>query len=356
MEPEAEGITLLTGPNGSGKTTVLEAVGFLSTGRPLMGSSPEGMVRTGTERAVARAKLDRHGRLVTVEAEVARGERGRVRVNGQAVRGKAQRAEALPVTVFGPDQLALVQGGPAGRRAFLDDGLRVLDPTAGHALDEMERVLRQRNALLRQASGRLSAEVAATLDVWDERLARAGATVAAHRGVLVGDLEKPTGETYTHLASEASRDEHVDERGATASTGLQLSYQRGWEGLLHEALASARARDLERGATTRGPHLDEMVVALDGREARTQASRGEQRCAVLALRLALHGLVTSRLGEPPILLLDDVFSELDPARSLALVSAIPPGQALVTSAIPVPGGMSVRRVLDVGSIGAGGAR
>jgi len=348
FEPDPEGTTVITGPNGTGKTTVLEAVAYLGTQRSFRGSQREAMVRTGRDTAVIRAELTRAGLPLLVEAEVAAQGRSRAQVNRQAVRTRRDLAEAVPVTVFSPEDLGVVQGSPGRRRDLLDDALRILDPKAAAVLDEVDRVLRQRGALLRQAGGRLGPEIASTLDVWDERLAGSGTELAEARAELVGALGPPVAGAYAALARPAP--------GAAArpgpSTEAAIAYRPTWEGPLADALARCRADDVRRGATTLGPHRDDLVLTLGGRDARVQASQGEQRCFALALRLGVHRLVTERLGVPPILLLDDVFSELDPVRSHALVTEIPAGQALLTTAVPLPAGVEVAGVLDARDLAA----
>ncbi len=350
FEPDPEGTTVITGPNGTGKTTVLEAVAYLGTQRSFRGSQREAMVRTGCGRAVIRAELTRAGLPLLVEAEVAAQGRSRAQVNRQPVRTRRDLAEAVPVTVFSPEVLGLVLGAPGRRRDLLDDALRILDPKAAAVLDEVDRVLRQRGALLRQAGGRLTPEVASTLDVWDERLAGAGTELAEARGELARALGPPVASAYAALAR---RDPGGPTGGAPGPTTLAaIAYRPTWDGSLAEALARCRLDDVRRGATTVGPHRDDLELTLGGRDARVQASQGEQRCLALALRLGVHRLVTERLGVPPILLLDDVFSELDPVRSHALVTEIPAGQALVTTAVPLPAGVEVAGVLDARDLAA----
>ncbi len=336
FEPDPEGTTVLSGPNGTGKTTVLEAVAYLGTQRSFRGAPKEAMVRTGCERAVLRAELTRQGTPVLVEAEVATSGRSRAQVNRQPARARRDLAEAVPVTVFSPDDLGVVRAGPSRRRDLLDDALGLLDPAASALTDEVERVLRQRGALLRQAGGRVSAEVTTTLDVWDERLATAGTALSAARESLVAELAPFVAASYASLAA-----------GAATGVGVDLAYRRSWEGPLADALAAGRREDLRRGATGAGPHRDDLALAIDGRDARLQASQGEQRCLALALRLGVHRLVTARSDAAPILLLDDVFSELDPFRARALVHELPAGQALVTTAVPLPEGVSVAATVDV---------
>ena len=204
----------------------------------------------------------------------------------------------------------------------------------------MERVLRQRGALLRQAAGRATPEVDASLDVWDQRLSEAGVALVAAREALTKALAELVGEAYARLA----------EAGAVGAPGedlVSLSYSTSWQGDLRDALAASRREDLRRAVNTTGPHRDDLVLAIEGREARTHASQGEQRCLALALRLGVHRLVCARTPLRPVLLLDDVFSELDPFRSRALVEELPTGQSIVTTAVPLPVGMEVARVVEV---------
>jgi DNA replication and repair protein RecF len=335
FSPPRQGTTVIEGPNGAGKTTILEAVSYLSTQRSFRRAPREAMIRSGAERGIVRADFCGATRVL-VEAELTRTGNSRTQVNRQVAR-RQEQAAAVPVTVFSPDDLAIVQRGPSGRRELVDDALRVMDRQAGAAIDEAERVIRQRTALLRQAGGRLKDDVATTLDVWDERLARSGTALAVARERLVADAAPVVAAAYRSLAG---RDDLT-----------VLSYQRSWEGDLDRALAARRAGDVRLGATTVGPHRDDLLITVDGRDARLQASQGEQRSVALALRLGLHQLLTQRLGEPPILLLDDVFSELDPSRARALVSQLPIAQALVTTAVPLPAGVEVAQVTDVLAIG-----
>ncbi len=196
----------------------------------------------------------------------------------------------------------------------------------------------ERAALLRQSGGRQTEEVAATLDVWDQRLADAGKVLVAARERLVADLDHPVGSVYARLA------------GAGDRVVVRQSYLRSWDGDLLDALAARRVDDLRRGVNTVGPHRDDLFLQIDGREARTHASQGEQRCLALALRLGVHQLVRSRTPLRPTLLLDDVFSELDPARSRALVAELPAGQSILTTATALPEGIVVARMVPVESL------
>jgi DNA replication and repair protein RecF len=245
---------------------------------------------------------------------------------------------AFCVTMFAPDDLALVKGGPQGRREYLDDLLVSLHPRHDATITEVDRILKQRNALLKSAGpssggGRpLAPDVISTLDVWDAKLAAAGETLAAAREALSAALEPLVGTAYGRLAVG------VAHRGRAA---VRLHYRRSWDGDLHAALGQGRRDDLRRGVTTVGPHRDELGLEVGGLAGRTHASQGEQRSVALALRLAGHQLVTDRIGSAPLLLLDDVFSELDPVRSEALLGCLPAGQAVVTTAGDLPPGAEV---------------
>jgi DNA replication and repair protein RecF len=331
LAPDA--LTVVVGGNGQGKTNLLEAVAYLATLSSFRGAPPEALVRTGAASAVVRAEGRRDGRNLLVEAEINPSGRSRTLVNHQPLRRASDLLGALRVTLFAPDDLELVKGGPAERRRWLDDALTALHPRHAAARSDAERVLRQRNALLKQCRGRLDASAEATLDVWDAKLAVTGEALAAARADLVGGLEVPVGKAYDQVA------------GAPADVGIV--YERSWSAPLAAALAAARDDDVRRGLTTVGPHRDEVRLTIAGAPARTHASQGEQRSLALALRLAVHGAVAEAVGEPPVLLLDDVFSELDPDRSAALVAHLPDGQAVLTTAGAVPDGIAPALTLHV---------
>ena len=328
LVPAPSGLTVVEGANGEGKTNLLEAIAYLATLRSFRGAPADALVRTGAEAAVVRAEAEREGRGVLIEAELRRVGRDRVQVNRQPLRRTRDLLGALVVTVFAPDDLALVKGGPGGRRAYLDDLLVALHPRHDATQSELDRVLKQRNALLKSSGGRATTDVTATLDVWDAKLAVAGEALVAAREGLTLALGTVASEAYRGLASESGRGREV----------VALSYQRSWDGPLAEAVSSARAEDLRRGVTTVGPHRDELELFVGGLPARTYGSQGEQRSLALALRLAGHRIVTDRIGSPPVLLLDDVFSELDPFRAGALLDGLPEGQALLTTASGLPPG------------------
>jgi len=324
LAPAPSGLTAVVGNNGEGKTNLLEAIGYLATLKSFRGVPSDALVRIGAQQAIVRCESDRDGRRLQIEAEIKPSGRDRVLVNRQPLRRVRDLLGALQVTVFAPDDLAVIKAGPERRRDYLDDLLVALHPRHDVLRSDLDRVLRQRNALLKQAGGnpRPPADIVTTLDVWDQKLAETGTAIADARAGLLTTLGPELAAVYDRVAERAA---HV-----------AVTYQRSWGGSLLDALGAARGDDLRRGVTTLGPQRDELVVTLGGLPSRTHASQGEQRSLALALRLAGHLLVTRELRSPPILLLDDVFSELDGDRSAALLDSLPPGQALVTTAGELP--------------------
>jgi DNA replication and repair protein RecF len=336
FSPDPDGTTVLLAPNGTGKTSILEAIGYLGTARSFRGATRDVMIRNGADDAYVRATVRRSDTDVLIESQLSRHGRSRIQVNRQPAKTRRDLADAVAVTTFAPEDVSVVRGGPALRRDVLDDALLLLEPTAGSLLEDAARVLRQRGALLRQLHGRLGASEATTLDVWDERLGELGDELAARREALTVALSPRIAELYRTLAGEDGED-----------GGVAATYARSWAGALLAALAVARSDDVRRGVSTIGPHRDDVVLTVDGRDARTQASQGEQRSLALAIRIAVHVEATAARGEPPLLLLDDVFSELDLGRSARLLELLPRGQTLLTTAVPPPAGLAGADLVDV---------
>lgn len=329
----AEGCTVITGANGQGKTSLLEAVGWLATGRSIRGVADRVLVRAGCDHAIVRAEVHHDDRDLLIEAMIRTAGRNRVQVNKQAVTRRRDLVHHLRVTVFAPDDLALVKGAPAGRRDYLDDLLVATAPRWSQVSGDYERVVRQRNALLR--AGIRTEEDRTTRDVLDTRLVELGSALIRGRLELIGRLAPLVSDAYASLAGEAP--------------GFATRYEAEWTSrsfdrddvgrALEDALGALRRREEDRGSTLVGPHRDDWTFVLDGLDARHHASQGEQRTLALGLRLAGHRIVTELVGEEPILLLDDVFSELDADRATALVRHLPATQTLVTTAGILPEGL-----------------
>lgn len=329
-----DGLCAVLGHNGVGKTNLLEAVAYLALLESFRGAPDDAMVRSGAERGIVRGEVDEAGRDQLIECELRPNGRNRVLLNRQRLARTAELLGALRVTIFSPDDLQLVKSGPAARRAFLDRLVVSLDPRQDAVRAEYERALRQRNALLKQTRGRLDDAAALTLQVWDTKLVEAGERLAERRVDAVAQLLPLVSTSYRDVSGI-----HHD---------VRLEYQAPWrEDGLAAALARVRDDELRRGVTLVGPHRDELAVSLESLPARTHASQGEQRCLALGLRLASHRLVHQVVGVPPVLLLDDVVSELDPERSAALLASLPAGQTLLSSATGLPEGVEADQVLEV---------
>ena len=263
------------------------------------------------------------GRELLVELELSRHGRTRVQVNKQKLGRSRELLGVMRVTVFSPDDLALVKGSPQERRRFMDDTLVALALKYDALRLELDRIVKQRNTLLKQAAGRLTDELDVTLDVWDAKFAQVGDQFGHARAVLIARLSPMVAEAYEQLADRPSV--------------VDLRYEPAWraQGFV-TALAAARGDDVRRGVSTVGPHRDDVELFIGGLPARTHASQGEQRTLALALRLAGHRMVAEKAGSSPVLVLDDVLSELDPRRSAALLTHLPPGQVVLTTAGVLP--------------------
>lgn len=329
-----DGLTCIIGENGIGKTNLLEAVGYLVHLKSFRGADNATMVRIGAERAYVRGQGASKGRELQIESEIPRAGRGRVQVNRQRLARAADLGAAARISVFAPDDLATIKSSPGLRRDFLDDSVVALWPRQDDTRRTLAQVLKQRNALLRQRRGRLDSDSAVMLDIWDERFATAGEALGAARLSLVQELAPFVDAAYRQLST---RDDD----------SVSLQYAPAWfDQGLDLALVASRDEDVRRGTSLVGPHRDDLIVFLNGAPSRTHASQGEQRTLALALRLGVHLLLTERHGESPLLLLDDVFSELDRFRTAALFEALPPGQAILTTAVSLPEGADPACILE----------
>jgi len=333
------GVTVISGANAQGKTTLLEAVGWAAAGKSFRGVPDAALVRVGAEVAILRAEVIDEERVQLLEAEIRAVGRNRVLLNRQTLQRSRDLLGLMRVTVFAPDDLQLVKGGPAGRREYLDDLLVTSSPRYEAARSDYERVLKQRNALLR--GGLRGDDALGTLDVFDAQLAAAGAELVRGRVKLLARLVPAVGAAYEQLAGARAR--------------VTATYQAEWtadldgdlDAALLDALCTHRRAEVDRGLTLIGPHRDEWRLLVGGMESRTHASQGEQRTLALALRLGGHRLSTELTGSAPVLLLDDVFSELDEQRAVALVEHLDAGQTLLTTAGALPRGIEVAHMLRV---------
>jgi DNA replication and repair protein RecF len=356
----APGLNLILGRNGQGKTNLVEAINVLCGLGSHRGATGEAMVRHGASEAIVSGSGSSGGRDLRVDAEVRRSGGTRILVNRVAM-DRSAGPPPLVAVAFSPDDLVLIKGPPDERRRLLDQGASRLRTLAGTERQEFERVLRQRTGLLKAATS--SRRALATLDVWDESFAKAGALVVRNRLRVLEQLLPEVRRRYRELAVPGSS-------AALGSSGteVELTYRASWaaevtgegtggdmvadEAVLREALmaalAAARIRDLERGVSTVGPHRDDVEIRLGGADARLFASQGEQRSLALSLRMAERDLVAGHRGEDPILLLDDIFSELDEVRREHLVAMVASaGQTIATATSAEGWPLAVQRTLTV---------
>lgn len=355
LEP---GVSVLVGRNGQGKTNVVEAIGYLATLGSHRVATDAPLVRHGADRAVVRAAVVRDGRRLLLEAEIVPGKSNRARINKSPLARSRELLGVLRAVVFAPEDLSLVRGEPDGRRAFLDALLAQLTPRLAGVKADYDRVLKQRNSLLRSAvASRAHARGSVdtdTLAVWDEHLVRLGAELLEARLALVDDLQAPVTSACTALAPHGgtARLEYKASWAASAPVGGPVTRE-----VLAAALAAALERvrqdELQRGVTLVGPHRDDLVLLLGDHPAKGYASHGEGWSLALALRLASFALLR-RDGDDPVLVLDDVFAELDTGRRTQLAAMVQDAeQVLVTAAVAedIPPTLSgARFVVDAGQV------
>lgn len=338
LEP---GITVFTGRNGYGKTNIVEAVGYLSTLSSHRVSTDPPLVRAGAENARISATAVNDGRELTAHLLIAPHAANLAQLNRTRMKSPREILGTVRSVFFAPEDLELVKGEPAKRRRYLDDLLAIRRPRLAGARIEYEKILRQRNALLKSAGAALrrgysSADgdaALATLDVWDGRLAGAGALVTAERVKLARELTPLVAEAYRTLAP-SSRPASVEHRPRVVADGAEVPDDPEiLEAMLLTAMARRRREEIERGRSLVGPHRDDLALLLGDEPAKGFASHGETWSFALALRLASYFLLREE-GPDPILVLDDVFSELDRHRREALVGiAREAEQVLITSAV-----------------------
>jgi DNA replication and repair protein RecF len=377
--PLGPGSTVLVGRNGSGKTNLVEAVGFLATlgSHRVSGDAP--LIRRGCAQAVVRAAVVSDGRELLLEAELTTGTANRVRINRVQQRRPRDLLGVLRTVLFAPEDLALVRGDPTERRGFLDDLLVMRAPRLAGVRSDYDRALRQRSALLktaglaRRAGGDLS-----TLAVWDEHLAAAGAELVAARLALVGQLRPHVATAYAALAPASVPDSGSAVRDPAAGqvetcapvdlvyrSSLGEAFPRAQPGAtvpdstaLREALLAEmerlRSAETERGVCLVGPHRDDLELRLGAGPAKGYASHGESWSFALALRLGAFALLRAD-GVAPVLILDDVFAELDVGRRDRLAALVADAeQVLITAAVPhdVPDSLAAATVaVNSGAVG-----
>ncbi|NDL57899.1 DNA replication/repair protein RecF [Phytoactinopolyspora mesophila] len=364
--PLDSGVTAFIGPNGQGKTNLVEAVGYLASLGSHRVAQDAPLVRLGAERAIVRANVasaaDPDSRPSLVEIEITPGKANRARLNRSPVSRPRDVLGILRTVLFAPEDLALVKGDPGDRRRYLDELLVARAPRYAGVRSDYERVLKQRNALLKSAGAAMRASRGgsgrapdlSTLDVWDTHLAQAGAELLAARLELVEALRPLAAKAYESVAAAEAGTGNTDIRldyRSSLGAGVELVPDRTHlAAAITEAAGQRRKDEIERGVSLIGPHRDDLVLGLGPMPAKGYASHGESWSFALALRLASFELLRT-IGTDPVLILDDVFAELDTGRRQRLAELVSSAeQVLVTAAVPadVPESLSGARynVLD----------
>ena len=346
--PLQPGVNVLVGRNGTGKTNLVEALGYLATLSSHRVAADAPLIRRGTERAVVRAAVVSDGRELLLEVEITAGKANRARINRAPLTRARDILGVLRTVLFAPEDLALVRGDPTERRKFLDEVLVMRAPRLAGARADYDRVLKQRNALLKTAgAARRSGGDLSTLDVWDEHLAAAGAELVQARLALVAALRPHVAAAYADVAGS---DQLVD-LAYRSTIPLDRPEEVPDAAALHDAMLAellrVRSNELDRGISLIGPHRDDLELLLGGGPAKGYASHGESWSFALALRLGAFALLRSD-GVDPVLVLDDVFAELDVTRRDRLAGLVADAdQVLITAAVPadVPAALGGVRLL-----------
>lgn len=362
--PFARGFNLFVGRNGQGKTNLIEAIGYLSTLGSHRVSSDQAMIRQGAESAIIRAQIQHGERQILAEVQLNRAAPNRAQINRSAIRAR-ELPRYFASVLFAPEDLALVRGDPAGRRRFLDELMCLRIPRYVGVMTDYERVVKQRNSLLKTArASRVSAENLSTLAIWDDHLISLGSEIVMGRQNLVAELTPELSRAYFSVAGEdhqpliaihstLSLDRSAAENFGASSTLALIAEQ------FSAKLQTVQRAEVERAITLVGPHRDDLVLSLNDMPAKGYASHGESWSFALALKLAAAQLLRqeSTTGDP-VVILDDVFAELDRARRFRLAEAIVGfEQVLITAAVleDVPGDLVGHTVhINRGRIGEEG--
>lgn len=321
------GCVVLVGSNGQGKTNIVEAINYLATLTSHRTSIDSALIKKDEDAAIIRIQLSHEKRNVTLEAQLNRSGANKAQVNGSPAKLK-DFPRYISTVIFAPEDLLLIRGEPATRRKFLDEMVVARIPRMAGTISDYERVLKQRNTLLKSAKN--TNTDLSTLDIWDERLVHLGSEIAAERARLIDDLREPLNQAYSSIAG-SNQQLNLELKSGVCEFESRENYEKIFQRLLTEG----RRNEIERGVTLIGPHRDDLELILNNLPAKGYASHGETWSFALAIKLAAARLLRAEsvLGDP-ILILDDVFAELDSARRENLAQAVSDfEQIFITAAV-----------------------
>ena len=314
------GLNVLTGANGAGKTNILEALFLCAFGRSHRTPRDQELIRLGSEQGMAEISLMTNAGSRVIRAELCATDRKKLFIDGSPLARSGELMGCLNAVMFSPEDLTLVKGAPAERRRFLDMEISQLKPSYYYALQQYNTALKQRNNLLKDPS----AAGNEMLELWDEQLSKQGALIMRERAAFCRELREAAG--TLHNIMSGGEETLITEYEPDVICENEDDYRAA----IAEALIAAIDKDLFRGYTSAGPHRDDLKLTVNGLDARVYASQGQQRTAALSLKLSEIAVIEQLRGEKPVLLLDDVFSELDATRQRLLLTAVEGCQCFIT--------------------------
>ncbi len=309
-------MTLISGRNGQGKSSIIEALGFTLTGRSFRSAPKDAIIRKNEPGAVVRCEIIANERELLVEHAINRARPDTLLLNRNEIQ-RREMTRIAPVTIFTTRDLEIISGSPESRRTFIDNALIYMGPRAANCVDNYEKLLRHRASLLRKIAFNNSSEDLDTLSVFDQALANEGEVLVSMRRTLLTKLFPIVNTLYAGIAGN--------------NESITIEYATKTSTDLYSELLRARFDDLKRGVTSVGPHRDDVIFSLNGLNARHESSQGEQRSLAFSLIMGLHELIRDRLGDDPIVLLDDIFSELDQERVDKVLQVAEKAQVIVTT-------------------------
>ncbi|MGC8464991.1 MAG: DNA replication/repair protein RecF [Acidimicrobiales bacterium] len=329
---QSDKLTFILGDNAQGKTNILEGIYFGARHKSFRSSERLPLIREGAEQSIIRIEVLSRDRRRMIASQINRYGRDRVLINGkQTVRFDGLLYD-FPIVVFQPDDLSIIKDSPSYRRSYIDEAVESVDVQYGQLSSQYDRLLRQRNNLLRSIGNRPAPSEILTLDVWDEQLSDAAEKITLRRKEGLEELSDFILSSYRRISGDNKR--------------IELQYAQSWSDSVLSSLRKTRENDLRKQSTGIGPHRDDIVINLDGFNSRNSVSQGEQRTLAVVLKLASATMIEKVTGETPVVLLDDIVSEFDSKRVTRLFESLPSGQIFVSGTF-IPEGLSGSVVVEI---------